>query len=59
MSETIKDRWTFDIVCRDCGAWFEVENPNYSLEKTPGFGRLILLHVPEVCPECKNLKVAK
>lgn len=59
MSKSIKERWAFHIVCRDCNTIFEVENPDCSLERTPGFGRLVLLHVPEVCPECKNLKVVE
>lgn len=53
------DRWEFNIVCRDCGSTFEVLKPDISCQRASKFGRLVLLHIPEVCPECRNLKLVK
>lgn len=52
-------RWQTTIECRDCGARYECENPDCTLNRVGAHGRLVLLRCPEVCPECKNLKLVK
>lgn len=56
-AQAFRERWTFTMVCRGCGAQFEFEEPGIGLEVMPGFWRLVLLRVPEVCRECKSLQV--
>lgn len=53
-----KDRWEVSIKCRDCGASWECTGVSASLERVAGFNRMFIAGGPEVCPKCKNLKVA-
>jgi hypothetical protein len=56
-AKAFRERWTFTVVCRSCGLQFELEHPNVGLDCQPGFWRLCVVHVPEVCGECKSLRV--
>ena len=51
------DRWSFRILCQRCGSCFEMIEPAAALTGMPNFSRLVVLRVPEVCPECKSLAV--
>jgi hypothetical protein len=53
-----KDRWSVDITCRDCGASWECTGVSTSLDQCFGFNRMFVAGGPEVCPKCKNLKLA-
>ncbi len=53
------ERWKVLIQCRDCGSQWECKNPSSSAERVGGFNRMFVAGGPEVCPDCKNLKVAK
>ena len=57
-SEAWKARWSVLIECRDCGATYECTSPSLSLQKVNGFNRVFMAGGPEVCPQCKNLKIA-
>ncbi len=52
-----RSRWTFTIICRKCDGQFLMEHPDCGLDCQPGFWRLVLLRVPEVCTECRSLQV--
>lgn len=56
-STAFRQRWLFTIVCRSCLAQFEMEQPDVGLDCQPGFWRLVVLRVPEVCRQCKSLRV--
>ncbi len=49
------------IGCRVCRTVFEVAGRfvNASLQKVNQFDRVVLIQVPEVCPQCKGLKVVR
>jgi hypothetical protein len=53
-----KERWAVELHCRVCSAKFELERSgmHVSLQQSAPFTRLVLLAVPEVCPECKSLR---
>lgn len=55
-----KARWTVVLVCRGCESSYEVDRStlNLGLERLQGFGRLVLFPAPEVCPKCRNLRLA-
>ena len=55
-----KDRWRVEVHCRSCGNAFELDRSgmHVSLQQSAPFTRLVLLAMPEVCPSCKNLRVA-
>lgn len=49
--------WTFRIVCNDCGAEYDVGNPNPSVTRLAKGLRMVMLMIPNECPSCHNLKV--
>lgn len=59
---TKENRWTVDEVrCLDCGCSFElpVKNVSRDVGRPMGDGaRLLMITLPETCPECHNLKAA-
>lgn len=52
-----EQRWKVSITCRDCGACYECLGVDTSVQMVAGFNRMFLAGGPEVCPECKNLKL--
>ena len=56
-SDAFLTRWAFVFVCRGCGAQIEMNQPNVGLEVMPGFTRLVVMRVPEVCPDCRSLQL--
>lgn len=54
-------RWTLALCCNDCNAVYEVnaDTVSVSLELTGPFTRVVAMPVPEGCPKCRNLKVAR
>lgn len=56
-ADAFLDRWSFRIRCQRCGSCFEMAEPAACLSSMPNFTRLVVLRVPEVCPECKSLAV--
>jgi hypothetical protein len=51
-------RWRVSITCRDCGEEWECNGVSASTEMVAGFNRIFVAGGPEVCPECKNMKLA-
>lgn len=49
--------WDFKIVCRDCGERLHVESVNPSTERLANGARIVILTIPNECPECHNLRV--
>jgi transcription elongation factor Elf1 len=57
-SEAFRARWLLVVVCRDCGASYELIKPSIS-DKLRGFLRSFAAECPESCPRCRNLKLVK
>lgn len=55
-----ENRWTVDVVrCLDCDHEFRGAPVSYDVGRPPGDGaRVLMLFVPETCPNCHNLTVA-
>ncbi len=54
------ERWQILLKCKVCESMFGLgtEGVSVSLERTPGFGRcVVLMGCPEVCPGCTSLRV--
>jgi DNA-directed RNA polymerase subunit RPC12/RpoP len=51
--------WTVHIECNDCGTRLMVASVNPSLERLENGTRMLLLTVPNECPDCHNLRVLK
>jgi predicted RNA-binding Zn-ribbon protein involved in translation (DUF1610 family) len=49
-------RWAIQIVCKDCDATYQFDEPNVGDKLMPRCKRWVLIGAPEVCPSCKNLK---
>lgn len=49
-------RWAVTIVCRDCDATFQFDEPSVGDKLMPRNKRFVLVGAPEVCPVCRNLK---
>ena len=72
MVSNLRDRWDFVLRCKSCGEEIclardsvdvMVGEPIASRLEGGGydqaiFKRLAMLHVPEVCPSCRNMKAA-
>lgn len=52
-----KERFAVKLECRGCGARFEQGNVSPSLDLTAPRTRIVVVAVPEVCPQCRNLEV--
>jgi hypothetical protein len=51
--------WGITIHCKDCGARYEVKNPDPSTEVIPtdkGDCRLVMLTILNACPDCRNIR---
>ena len=57
--KTVPVNWTFKIECVDCKATWTVDSADPSIERLPNGGRLVMLMIPNECPECHNLHVVK
>ena len=58
-TESPRLNWDVFIQCKECGTCFKVLRPEPSeelLECDDGVGRMILLDVPNACPECHNIR---
>jgi hypothetical protein len=49
--------WKVKIECVDCGKTYLVENVRTNMDRMEVM--LLLLTVPNVCPDCRNLRVVK
>lgn len=60
MGENIVLHWVLLMRCKDCGAEYESTNPASSLEpmlaEDGKMHRMVLIGVPESCPECHNVR---
>jgi hypothetical protein len=54
---TARFNWRVVIVCSDCGARFEVLNPDPSVKVLGKRTRMVLITVPNECTACRNLRV--
>jgi ribosomal protein S27E len=56
---TVPLNWHVKIVCRDCGSIYDVQRSRVdcSVDRLPAGQRMLLLTVPNECPDCHNLHV--
>lgn len=57
--ETPRLNWEILVRCKDCGMEFYVERPSPSIEviqTNDGHKRIVMLTIPNACPECKNIR---
>lgn len=49
--------WDVLIRCVDCDATYQVLEPDPSKERLEDGQRLVLIDIPNECPECRNLRL--
>lgn len=54
-----KDRWSVKLCCERCQAVFTFDRDGMALtvQQTAPFTRMLVLRVPEVCPQCRSLQL--
>lgn len=57
--KTARLNWSFEIKCVDCGSVLIVESVDPTVERLPQGVRLVMMTIPNECPDCHNLRVVK
>ena len=57
--EVPRVNWRVLIECLECGATYHIMKPASSTERLSNGNRMLLVTVPNECPECHSLRVVE
>jgi hypothetical protein len=54
----VRLNWGIIIECRDCDQQFIPVNVNPTVDVIDGKSRVVMITIPNACPQCHNIRVA-